>query len=317
MATKIPTVKLNNGAEMPVFGLGTWKSKPGEVRDAVENAIDVGYRMIDCAMAYGNENEVGQAIATKVKAGVVKREDLFVTGKLWNTFHRPDLVSVAIKKTLTDLGLVYVDLFLIHWPMAYKEDGELFPKDANGKFIVSGVDFLDTWKAMEEVTRLGLTKAIGFSNFNSQQVDRILTNCTIKPAMLQVECHPYLNQSKLIEFCRSKDILVTGYSPLGSPDRPWAKPEDPKLLDDSKLVTLAKKIGKSPAQVVLRWNVQRGLIVIPKTVSKGRLIENMSIFDFELSKADMDLVDSFDCNGRGCCLEWVKDHKYWPFGIPF
>jgi len=317
MASKIPSVKLNNGAEIPMFGLGTWKSKPGEVRDAVENAIDAGYRMIDCALAYGNENEVGQAIAKKVSEGIVKREDLFVTGKLWNTFHRPDLVSVGIKKSLTDLALDYVDLYLIHWPMGYKEDGELFPKDADGKFIFSDVDYLDTWKAMEECVRLGLAKAIGFSNFNSEQVDRILSKCTIKPAMLQVECHPYLNQAKLIEYCRNKDILVTAYSPLGSPDRPWAKPTDPRLMDDPKLVSIAAKYGKSPAQIILRWNAQRGLIIIPKTVTKSRMIENMSVYDFELSKDDMELINSFDCNGRSCSLDWVKDHKYWPFNTPF
>jgi len=317
MAGKIPTVKLNNGAEIPVFGLGTWKSKPGEVREAVENAIDTGYRMIDCALAYGNENEVGEAIAKKVSQGIVKREDLFITGKLWNTFHRPDLVPVGIKKSLADLGLDYVDLYLIHWPMGYKEDGELFPKDADGKFMYSDVDYLDTWKAMEECVRLGLTKAIGFSNFSSPQVDRILSKCTIKPAMLQVECHPYLNQAKLIEYCRNKDILVTAYSPLGSPDRPWAKPTDPRLMDDPKLVSIAAKYGKSPAQVLLRWNAQRGLIIIPKTVTKSRLAENMNIFDFELSKDDMELINGFDCNGRCCALEWVKDHKYWPFNTPF
>jgi aldehyde reductase len=317
MAAKIPTVKLNNGAEIPAFGLGTWKSKPGEVRAAVENAIDVGYRMIDCALAYQNENEVGQAIATKIKEGVVKREDLFVTGKLWNTFHRPDLVPIGIKKTLTDLGLDYVDLYLIHWPMGYKEDGELFPKDADGKFMYSDVDYLDTWKEMEACVRAGQAKAIGFSNFNSDQVERVLQKGTIKPAMLQVECHPYLNQSKLIEWCQGKDIPVTAYSPLGSPDRPWAKPTDPNLLTDPKLEAIAKKYGKSTAQIILRWNAQRGLIIIPKTVSKGRLEENMSIYDFKLTHEDMELINSFDCNGRGCHLDWVKDHKYWPFNTPF
>jgi len=317
MASKIPSLKMNNGAEIPVFGLGTWKSKPGEVREAVENAIDVGYRMIDCALAYQNENEVGQAIATKVKQGVVKREDLFITSKLWNTYHRADLVPVCMKKTLTDLGLDYVDLYLIHWPMGYKEDGELFPKDADGKFLYSDVDYLESWKAMEELVRLGLPPAIGFSNFNSDKISHVLANGTIKPAMNQIECHPYLNQAKLIEWCRSKDILVTAYSPLGSPDRPWAKPTDPKLVEDPKLVALAKKYGKSPAQLILRWNAQRGVIIIPKTVSKSRLVENMSIYDFELSKADMELINGFDCNGRACHLEWAKDHKYWPFNTPF
>jgi aldehyde reductase len=317
MGVKVPTLKLNTGHQMPVFGLGTWKSKPGEVAQAVKDAIDVGITHIDAALAYGNETEVGEGIRTKIQEGKVKREDLFITSKLWNTFHRPDLVQVCIKQSLKDLGLDYLDLYLIHWPMAYIEDRELFPKDEEGKFILSDVDYLDTWKAMEECVKLGLTKSIGVSNFNSEQLTRIMKNGSIKPANVQVECHPYLNQSKLIDFCRKNDMVVTAYSPLGSPDRPWAKPDDPKLLEDPKLVELAKKCNKSPAQIILRWNAQRGIIVIPKTVNKNRMVENMSIFDFELSKEDMKYIDTFDCNGRNCALEWVKHHKYWPFNIEY
>ncbi|CAL8077542.1 unnamed protein product [Orchesella dallaii] len=317
MAAKVPSVALNNGRLMPVFGLGTWKSKPGEVTKAVKDAIDVGYRHIDGALAYQNENEVGDAINAKISEGVVKRDDLFVVSKLWNTFHRPDLVSVGLKKTLADLRLDYLDLYLIHWPQGYKEEGELFPKDAEGKFLYSDVDYVDTWKALEECVKQGLVKSIGISNFNSQQIERILSSATIKPAVLQVECHPYLNQKKLLELCKSKGITVTAYSPLGSPDRPWAKPDDPKLLDDPKLVELSKKLNKSPAQIILRWQVQRGVIVIPKTVNKTRLIENIDIFDFELSQQDMDYINSMDCGGRACVLEWVKDHKHYPFNIEF
>jgi len=302
---------------MPTFGLGTWKSKPGEVTQAVKDAIDVGYRHIDGALAYQNENEVGDAIHTKIGEGVVKREDLFVVSKLWNTFHRPDLVSVGLKKTLTSLRLDSLDLYLIHWPMGYKEDGDLFPKDANGKFLYSTVDILDTWKEMEKCVKQGLVKSIGVSNFNSKQIELILANCTIKPSVNQVECHPYLNQKKLIEFCKSKGITVTAYSPLGSPDRPWAKPTDPKLLDDPKLVQLGKKLGKTPAQIILRWQIQRGLVVIPKSVHKNRLLENISIFDFQLGQQDMDYINALDCNGRGCVLEWANDHKDYPFNIEF
>ncbi|CAL8077539.1 unnamed protein product [Orchesella dallaii] len=293
------------------------QSKPGEVTKAVKDAIDVGYRHIDGALAYQNENEVGDAINAKISEGVVKRDDLFVVSKLWNTFHRPDLVSVGLKKTLADLRLDYLDLYLIHWPQGYKEEGELFPKDAEGKFLYSDVDYVDTWKALEECVKQGLVKSIGISNFNSQQIERILSSATIKPAVLQVECHPYLNQKKLLELCKSKGITVTAYSPLGSPDRPWAKPDDPKLLDDPKLVELSKKLNKSPAQIILRWQVQRGVIVIPKTVNKTRLIENIDIFDFELSQQDMDYINSMDCGGRACVLEWVKDHKHYPFNIEF
>jgi len=313
MAPAIPKVTLNNGQEMPIFGLGTWKSKPGEVTEAVKNAIDVGYRHIDGALVYQNEPEVGAAIQAKFAEGVVKREDLFITSKLWNTFHKPELVVPSIKQTLKDLGTDYLDLYLIHWPMAYKEGDTLFPQDENGKTVYSDADYVDTWKGMEECVKLGLTKSIGLSNFNKAQIERILAVATIPPAVNQVECHPYLAQIKLVEFCKSKGIVMTAYSPLGSPDRPWAKPEDPKLLDDPKLIELGKKYNKSAAQVVLRWQTQRGIIVIPKSVHKHRLEENVNIFDFELSKEDMEYVFSFDRNGRALHLQWVSDHPHFPF----
>jgi len=318
MAPAIPNVKLNNGNEMPIFGLGTWKSKPGEVEEAVKNAIDVGYRHIDGAMVYKNEKEVGDAIKTKIDEGVVKREDLFVVSKLWNTFHRPDLVVGACKKTLADLQLNYIDMYLIHWPTGFLEDqttaaDPLFPKDDQGRNAHSEVDYVDTYLALEECVRLGLTKSIGLSNFNKAQIERVLEKATIAPANLQVEIHPYLNQEKLVNFCKGKNIAVTGYSPLGSADRPWAKPEDPKLLDDAQLIELGKKYNKSAAQVVLRWLTQRGVIAIPKSVHKNRLIENMDIFDFTLSDEDMAYVNTFERNGRTCHAVWDNHHKYHPF----
>lgn len=316
MTPNIPTVKLNNGREVPIFGLGTWKSKAGEVENAVKNAIDVGYRHIDGALVYGNEKEVGEAIQSKIAEGVVKREDLFLTSKLWNTFHRPDLVIPSLKQTLADLQTDYIDLYLIHWPQAYQEETILFPKDADGKNIYSDVDYLDTWKAMEEAVDLGLAKSIGVSNFNAEQLGRILATARIPPANNQVEVHPYLNQEELIAYCTKNGVSVTGYSPLGSADRPWATPDDPKLLEDPKLIELGKKYNKTAAQVVLRWLVQRGVIAIPKTVNKNRLTENMDIFDFTLSEEDMKYVHSLDRTndgGRACHLSWDKDHKYYPF----
>lgn len=162
-------------------------------------------------------------------------EDLFITSKLWNTFHRPDLVVPALKKTLENLKTPYLDLYLIHWPFAYKEEGELFPKDENDKLQFSDVDFVDTWKALEETVDLGLTKSIGISNFNVAQTQRILDACRIKPVTNQVECHPYLTQQKLSAFLKSVDIVLTAYSPLGSPNRPWVTKDDPVLLEDPKV----------------------------------------------------------------------------------
>ncbi|XP_066248970.1 aldo-keto reductase family 1 member B1-like [Euwallacea similis] len=313
MASKVPIVKLNNGLQIPICGLGTWKSQPGQVEQAVKDAIDIGYRHIDCAYAYRNEKEVGDALKTKFEDGTVKREDIWVTGKIWNTFHRPDLVEKNVKLSLADLGLEYLDLALIHWPFAYKEEQDLFPKDEAGKILFSDVDYLDTWKALEAVHKKGLVKTIGLSNFNKAQITRVLENATIPPSVLQIECHPYLNQKRLIDFARSKGIAVTAYSPLGSPDRPWAKSGDPQLMEDPKVVELAKKYGKTPAQILLRYQIERGVIVIPKSVTKSRIQQNLDIFDFKLAPVDIAHIDSFDCNGRFCPLTAAFGHKYHPF----
>ncbi|XP_065334975.1 aldo-keto reductase family 1 member B1-like [Cloeon dipterum] len=314
---KVPKIKLNNGAEIPAFGLGTWKSKPGEVTNAVKDAIDLGYRHIDCAHVYGNEQEVGAGIAEKIKQGTCNRGELFVTSKLWNTFHRPDLVLPACKQTLKDLGLEYLDLYLIHWPVGYKEGENKFPQDDAGNILFSDVDYVDTWPEMEKLVESGLVRSIGLSNFNSEQIKRVLDIAKIKPVVNQIECHPYLNQKKLMQFCKEHNIVVTAYSPLGSPDRPWAKPDDPQLLEDKKLKEMAQRLVRSPAQVLIRYQLQRGNVVIPKSVTKSRINENLDVFDFELSKEDMEYLDTFDCNGRICPILPAKANPHYPFNIEF
>lgn len=209
---------------------------------AVKDAIDCGYRHIDCAHVYENEHEVGEAIKVKIEEGVITREDIFITSKLWNTFHRPDLVRGALETTLSNLGLEYLDLYLIHFPTGFQEGGPLFPKNAKGETAFSLVDYLDTWKEMENSVDAGLTKSIGVSNFNAKQIDRVVTNCRIKPVTNQVECHPYLTQVKLGEHCGDKGIILTAYSPLGSPARPWVKDDDWVLMEDPKVRDMSGRI---------------------------------------------------------------------------
>lgn len=309
-------IKLNDGTKMPILGLGTWKSIPGEVEKAVQTAVAIGYRHIDCAMVYENENEIGNALQ-KIMTSGVRREDLYIVSKLWNSHHRPDLVEIGLRETLKQLGLDYLDLYLIHSPMAFQENSGLNPVDDKGKLIYSSIDYVETWKAMEACVRSGLTRSIGVSNFNSYQLQRILDTCTIKPVTNQVECHPYLNQQKLIDYCAKRQVVITAYSPLGSPDRPWAKSGDRSLLQDPVVLEIAKSHNKSAAQVLIRYQIQRGVAVIPKSVSKARIEENFDVFDFKLSEEERTNLNSLNCNVRYLHHDWVADHPYFPFAIEF
>ncbi|KAK4882618.1 hypothetical protein RN001_005937 [Aquatica leii] len=307
----IPKIKLNNGTDIPVLGLGTWQSNPGAVRQAVEDAIDIGYRHIDCAHIYGNQTEIGEALTAKISQGVVSRQDLFITSKLWNTFHRPGTVEPILRSNLKDMNLEYFDLYLIHWPTGFKEGDSLSPMGPDG-IEYSEYDYVDTWKAMEDIYKKGLAKAIGISNFNKHQIERVLEIATVKPVINQVECHPYLNQNQLIEFCKSKEIVVTAYSPLGSPGREEAS-KQPKVLNDSKLKDIAKKYGKSVAQIALKYQIQREVVAIPKSITKKRLEENLNIFDFTISDEDMKAISWLNKDFRYVGFEEIRSHRFYPF----
>lgn len=293
----------------PAVGLGLWKIDRGAVGPLVEQAIRVGYRHLDSACDYGNEAEAGSGIERALAAGLCRREDLWVTSKLWNTYHEPRHVRPALERTLCDLRLDYLDLYLVHFPIAlayvpfetrYPPGWFHDPAAAEPCMRPVRVPLGDTWAAMERLVDEGLVRRIGVCNYGVGLLRDLLATARIPPAVLQVEMHPLLIQEKLLRFCRESGIGVTAFSPLGAPSYvPLGMAvEGDSLLGHPKIKAIATEVGRTPAQVLLRWGVQRGTAVIPKTSRPERLVENLSIFDFTLSAVQMAAVDGLDQGRR-------------------
>jgi alcohol dehydrogenase (NADP+) len=293
------TLEYANGDRMPIIGLGTWKSTSDVIYEVVLEALKLGYRHIDCAAIYGNEPGVGRALTEAFKTGIVKRDEIWVTSKLWNNAHAPEDVQPALEKTLSDLDLEYLDLYLVHWPIVYKKQVQ-YHTSADDFIALEELPVARTWDMMERAVGTGLCRHIGVSNFSIKKLGALLETATIKPEMNQIELHPYLQQPAMLEFCRNKSIHLTGYAPLGSSDRPARLKVDnePILLSDPVIEKIAARNGITPAQVLLGWAVHRGTSVIPKSVSKLRLKENLDAAQVSLSKQDLQDIAALDRHRR-------------------
>jgi 2,5-diketo-D-gluconate reductase A len=267
VAPAVPTITLNNGVEIPQLGFGVYQVPPEDTADVVTTALEVGYRHIDTAEMYGNEKGVGEAIA----GSGIDREEVFVTSKLNNGFHAHDDALKAFDGTLAALQFDHVDLFLIHWPLPGID-----------------VDFVETWKALEEIYASGRCRAIGVSNFNPHHLRRLFAETEIRPAVNQIEVHPYLAQDDVRAFDADHEIVTEAWSPIAQG----------KVLNDPAITAMAERLDRTPAQVVLRWHVQRGDVVFPKSVSRERMQENFALFDFELGTEDMASLTGLDRGER-------------------
>ena len=306
MALSIP---VSNANSLPAVGYGFWKVDKHEAAQLTYQSLQIGYRHLDCAADYGTELEVGLGIEKGLNENVCAREELWVTSKLWNTCHRPEHVELACKRSIQDLRCEYLDLYLIHFPISLRfvpfetryPAGWFFDPNAMPPSMeYDPIPIIDTWRAMEDLVDKGLVRNIGVSNFGVSLIRDLLTQSRIRPAVLQIESHPYLTQSKLIRYCHSEGIAVTSFSPLGAPSYVplgMATSQD-SVLELPMIKDIADKHQRTAAQVVLKWGVQRGTAVIPKSSRPERLRENLQLDDFELSAEEMASISNLNRNQR-------------------
>lgn len=302
-------LQFSNNDKMPILGLGTWKSAKGEIYQTVRKAIEIGYRHFDCAFIYGNENEIGQAISDAIGNKEVTRNELWITSKLWNNRHKKADISSAIEITLENLKLEYLDLYLIHWPVALKYAVN-YPQNGSEMVDLKHIPLTETWQGMIALKDKRLTKHIGVSNFSIKKINQLIADTGICPEALQLELHPFLQQKKLLDFANANDIVLTGYCPLGSADRPANRIThgEPKLFENKTILDIAHDKGITSAQVMLAWAVNRGTSVIPKSVNPQRLKENIEAADMGLSSSEMEKINNLDqhyryIKGDFWCLE--------------
>jgi len=293
------TLKFDNGDTMDAIGLGTWKSRGEDLKQAVIDALHAGYRHIDTATNYGNEDVIGEALAEVFSEGKISREDLFITSKLWNDSHGKGEVIPALKDSLKKLGLDYLDLYLIHWPVAFRH-GVNFPQKPDDYLSLEEAPIIDTWKQMEEAKTKGLAKHIGVSNFSVKKLKDLISKAAIKPEMNQVELHPLLPQKSLLEYCKNEEIHLTAYSPLGSRDRSDSMKanDEPNMFEIEIFKEIAKKHNVSVPQILIAWHAHRGCAVIPKSTTKKHISANLEAAKISLSDADMEKIDQVGISYR-------------------